>query len=66
MVKGKRIKRTSAFSQYQCRDCAHHYDENSQALDGHMILCRCPFSPDGYKYIFMKDPACDHFKMKEQ
>lgn len=26
-----------------CKDCKHSYDPHSKALDGHMILCRCPF-----------------------
>lgn len=26
-----------------CKDCKHSYDPHSPAIDGHMILCRCPF-----------------------
>lgn len=47
-----------------CRDCAESYDWHSKALDGHLILCRCPYKMDGGKFcIFLSDPACEeHFK----
>ena len=32
---------------YQCRHCKHSYDWCSKALDGHFILCRCPFYKEG-------------------
>lgn len=64
MAKRKQqVKRTT---KYQCRDCANSYDWNSRALDGHLILCRCPFKQDGGRFcIFLSDPACeDHFKLR--
>ena len=49
---------------YHCRDCAHSYDWHSRALDGHLILCRCPYKMDGGKYcVFLHDPQCEHFKL---
>lgn len=51
---------------HRCRDCAHSYDWHSKALDGHLILCRCPFKQQGGKYcIFLSDPACERFKARE-
>lgn len=49
---------------YKCRDCANSYDWHSKALDGHLILCRCPYKMQGGKFcIFLSDPACEeHFK----
>lgn len=51
---------------YQCRDCANSYDWHSKALDGHLILCRCPYKMEGGKYcIFLNDRACEeHFKLR--
>lgn len=50
-------------TRYFCRDCEHHYDEQSRAIDGHLILCRCPFKQEGGKFcIFLSDRACEQFK----
>lgn len=50
----------------QCRDCALSYDWHSKALDGHLILCRCPHKQQGGKFcIFLNDPACELFKPRE-
>lgn len=47
----------------KCKECAHHYDEHSKAIDGHLILCRCPFKMNGGEYcIFLNDDACERFK----
>ncbi len=52
--------------QYRCRDCAHSYDWHSKALDGHLILCRCPFKQKGGKFcVFLSDPQCELFKKRE-
>lgn len=54
-------------SAWHCRDCAHSYDWNSPALDGHLILCRCPYMKEGGKYcIFLSDPACERFAKRIQ
>lgn len=45
-----------------CQDCKHSYDPHSPALDGHMILCRCPFHTDRSR--FMKRDGCDKFQKK--
>lgn len=52
---------------YHCSDCAHSYDWHSKALDGHLILCRCPYRQEGGKWcIFLNDTACnDHFKLRQ-
>jgi len=51
---------------YHCRDCDNSYDWHSKALDGHLILCRCPYKMQGGKYcIFLKDPQCEHFKPRK-
>ncbi len=51
---------------YECRHCVHSYDWHSKALDGHLILCRCPYKQQGGKFcIFLRDPACEeHFKLR--
>lgn len=51
---------------YHCRDCAHSYDWCSPAMDGHLILCHCPFKMDGGKYcVFLNDPQCENFKLRK-
>ena len=53
-------------TRYQCRHCAHSYDWHSKALDGHLILCRCPYKMEGGKYcIFLSDPTCEHFILRK-
>lgn len=53
---------------YRCRDCAHSYDWHNKALDGHLILCRCPYdakSQYGKFCKFLSDFQCsDHFKKR--
>lgn len=50
---------------YHCRDCAHSYDWHSRAIDGHLILCRCPYKMDGGRYcIFLHDEQCERFKLR--
>lgn len=44
-----------------CHNCSHHYDEHDKALDGHMILCRCPFF-QWCRIQYSVDDACEHFK----
>lgn len=52
-------------AKYQCKDCAHSYDWHSKALDGHLILCRCPYKQQGGKFcIFLSDPQCERFKLR--
>lgn len=64
-----RQRKQSAAAGYYCRDCAHMYDPHSRALDGHLILCRCPFdekSEHGKWCKFLGDPACEeHFKLRQ-
>lgn len=44
-----------------CKDCKHSYEPHSKALDGSMILCRCPF----WKYSrFLNRDYCDKFCKK--
>jgi hypothetical protein len=45
-----------------CQDCKHSYEPHCKALDGHMILCRCPF--DTEHSHFMKRDGCDRFQIK--
>lgn len=52
----------------RCRDCAHSYDWHNKALDGHLILCRCPYdekSKRGQFCKFLSDCVCDHYKPRE-
>ena len=52
-------------AKYQCKDCAHSYDWHSKALDGHLILCRCPYKQQGGKFcISLSDPQCERFKLR--
>lgn len=46
---------------YHCSDCGHSYDWHSKALDGHMILCRCPFYSAGMWSKFLNDWQCENF-----
>ena len=63
----KRVKQIPEKPKYQCKDCSHSYDWHSKALDGHLILCRCPFKQQGGKFcIFLSDPQCEHFKLRQQ
>lgn len=64
MARGRKSDRPA--TQYRCKDCAHSYDWHSKALDGHLILCRCPYKMDGGRFcIFLSDPACvEHFKLR--
>lgn len=63
----RRNEKAQEGNKYQCRHCANSYDWHSKALDGHLILCRCPYKQNGGKYcIFLNDRACDeHFKLRE-
>ena len=54
---------------HSCRDCAHSYDWQNKALDGHLILCRCKLDPKsefGKWCKFLSDPECDNFKNRPQ
>lgn len=44
-----------------CKDCRHSYEPHSPAIDGHMILCRCPY----FEFSkFLNRDCCDKFSMK--
>ena len=44
-----------------CKDCRHMFNPHNRALDGQMILCRCPF----HKWCrFMTGHGCDKFESK--
>lgn len=46
----------------RCRDCERSYDWQCKALDGHLILCRCPLKQQGGKFcVFLNDPSCENF-----
>ena len=62
----RRNERVQERHKYPCRHCTNSYDWHSKALDGHLILCRCPYKQQGGKFcIFLSDPACDeHFKLR--
>lgn len=63
----RKVKPIPEKPKYQCRDCSHSYDWRSKALDGHLILCRCPFKQQGGKFcIFLSDPQCEHFKLRQE
>lgn len=50
---------------YQCKDCANSYDWHSKALDGHLMLCRCPYKNECGRFsILLSDPQCEHFKLR--
>lgn len=67
MARKKRQPLNREAAQYHCRDCERSYDWNSKALDGHLILCRCPLRRDGGKYcVFLSDPACEDFIQRKQ
>nr|DAP49985.1 MAG TPA: zinc-ribbon domain protein [Caudoviricetes sp.] len=66
-IKKGYTKRTAVQARptYRCRDCANSYDWHSKAVDGHLILCRCPYKQNGGQFcIFLKDPQCEHFKLR--
>ena len=61
----KQTKPIATATIYHCKDCANSYDWHSKALDGHLILCRCPHKQEGGRYcIFLNDPQCEHFIMR--
>ena len=61
----KQIKPIATEIIYHCKDCTKSYDWHSKALDGHLILCRCPHKQEGGRYcIFLNDPQCEHFIMR--
>ena len=61
----RRARQVTEKPQYRCRDCANSYDWHSEAVDGHLILCRCPYKQEGGKFcIFLEDPQCEHFKLR--
>ena len=61
----KRQRQVEEPPKYHCRDCAHSYDWHSKAVDGHLILCRCPYKQKGGKFsIFLKDPQCERFILR--
>ena len=63
----RRARQVTEKPQYRCRDCANSYDWHSEAVDGHLILCRCPYKQEGGKFcIFLKDTACEHFKLRQK
>ena len=43
----KQIKPIATEIIYHCKDCTKSYDWHSKALDGHLILCRCPHKQEG-------------------
>ena len=43
-------------------DCANSYDWHSKALNGYLILCRCPYRQEGGRFcIFLNDQQCKNF-----
>ena len=65
MAAPRRRKQAAAEVKYRCRDCANSYDWHSKAIDGHLILCRCPYKQQGGKFcVFLSDPQCEHFKLR--
>lgn len=57
----------NAFPDKKCRDCANSYDWHSEAIDGHLILCRCKHRKEGGKYcVFLRDPACELFVQRKE
>lgn len=64
MVKRKN-KQPKEDVKYHCRDCANSYDWHSKAIDGHFILCRCPYKQQSGRFcVFLSDPQCEHFKLR--
>lgn len=64
-----RQAKQKAENPYKCRDCLHSYDWRNKALDGHLILCRCPLdakSEHGKWCKFLSDPACPLFEKREE
>lgn len=60
-------KKVTEKPQFFCKDCRHSYDWNSKALDGHWILCRCPYDKRteyGRWCKFLSDPMCNHFELR--
>ena len=61
-LRKKQTKPIATATIYHCKDCANSYDWHSKALEGHLILCRCPHKQEGGRYcIFLNDPQCEHF-----
>ena len=63
-----RTKAAQESSPYKCRDCRLSYDWHNKALDGHLILCRCPHdvkSEHGRWCKFLSDAACPQFEKRD-
>lgn len=45
-----------------CHECANSYDWHHPAVDGHLTLARCPYK---HSSVLLKDPQCDHFKIRK-
>lgn len=66
MARKTKLSLRQSEPQYHCSDCSHSYDWHSRSLDGHLILCRCPFRMEGGKWcIFLSDPACNLFSKRK-
>lgn len=48
----KQTKPIATATIYHCKDCANSYDWHSKALDGHLILCRCPHKQEGVAIVY--------------
>lgn len=51
---------------YHCSDCQNSYDWRSEALDGHLILCRCKHYTEGRWCKFLSDYQCAHFIKRDE
>lgn len=60
--KRKQIRPIVTEKIYYRRDCANSYDWHSKALNGYLILCRCPYRQEGGRFcIFLNDQQCKNF-----
>lgn len=46
---------------HRCKQCQHSYEWQNEAVDGHLILCRCQHYNGGKYLKFLNDFACEHF-----
>lgn len=60
----KTTKKPQEKPKFRCKDCIHSYDWHNEALDGHLILCRCKHdakSEHGKWCKFLSDCQCERF-----
>lgn len=49
---------------YTCRECRNSYDWHDKNWLGEPFLCRCKFYKEGKFSLFLSDPQCNNFELR--